>query len=134
MNNKKCVICGKEFAPKSTRHCTCSAECSKKNGRAWKKRPEVIKARQERMIAAHKLNNTACRICGEKVEHTLGKHEKSYKRMHEECIIEDSIRTLMSGKRMTSCQYSRLQSVGYGVKELWMLIGERGIAGGGVDA
>jgi len=30
---KKCVICGREFKPKSKNHKTCSPECSKENRR-----------------------------------------------------------------------------------------------------
>ena len=52
---KKCIICGKEFEPKSKRHMTCSNECSTKHGADLKTKKRHTKLEKHELI---------CKYCG----------------------------------------------------------------------
>lgn len=120
---KKCVICGSDFEPRRNTYKTqicCSKKCSYINhktlSREWARRHKDVISQKVRA-----KNITNCLICGERVMHNV----KGLKpRMHTECIIEDCLATLESGKTLTLLQQKRAYSRGYTVNDLKELLEE----------
>ena len=118
----KCVICGKEFEPvynMKSRQKTCSRECRaimiRENSRIYKKQYYV---REKHLAYMRNHNKKAiCRLCGKPIfrDYTVGIIART--QMHDECVFEDCAKTLKAGERLTTAQYQRLASRGYGVRE-----------------
>lgn len=58
-----------------------------------------------------------CKICGKEVKPEYSVYGPSYRRMHEECIIEDCMKTIDEGKTLSKKQYMRLYTLGYNKTE-----------------
>lgn len=115
----ECKICGTMFETDDRRFKCCSAKCSRINRLQHCKRyyrehkedqlQKIKKWKQEHYT--HEPNRTPhfCKICGEPIRWTSTKHPTR----HDECIINEIIKRINSGNRMTDAQYQQLQCLGY---------------------
>lgn len=118
----KCIICGKEYEPYvgyGKRQLTCSEECRKKYARIYAKtnpkRYEYLE-RQKQVKRERTNGHVICRICGKPVFRTFQIGEGS-PWMHYECVIDDCIKTLRQGEKLSKKQLMRLSTRGYTITE-----------------
>lgn len=67
-----------------------------------------------------------CKICGKPVlpeRGTLRRYAR--KQIHEECVINDVINTVLNGERISSCQRTRLLSRGIDIEDVYEEIKRR---------
>lgn len=118
---KICIICGKTFIPhknlKNRQKC-CSPECSIKNryeiNKRWNSKPETIE-RRHRKYRERTKDSVVCKICGEPTEAVYSSHRQHF---HDECIINEAIEIIKSGKKLSASQYNRLFLRGYTLKHI----------------
>ena len=114
----KCVICGKMYEPYhcyGERQLTCSAECRKEYARRYArtnpKRYEYMEKTKER--ARQKRNgHVICRICGKPIIRTFQIGEGS-PWMHYDCVMNDCVKTIRAGEKLSKKQMMRLATRGY---------------------
>lgn len=112
MKMQKCRICGAEFVPTKNVSKYCSDECRKKANhtreREWKRcHPQK-----------RRLSVIICRLCGKPVDPQYG-GEKVYRpKIHEECIYNDLMRTVLNHERFSPTQKSRMNNMGITLKEI----------------
>lgn len=115
---KTCIVCGKEFEAARHNYVCCSKECTKYNCqygyRLSSEKYKKVLALRERV---RNNRQRKCRICGKTIEREKVEDEL-YKQIHEQCIIDDCVKSMKAGKRMTNTQFSRLYSRGYTVRDL----------------
>lgn len=118
----KCVICGKEYEPY---HCygkrqrTCSPECRKEYARIYaRNNPKryVYMEKCKENAKQRRNGSVICRICGKPVYRTFTIGEGS-PWMHYECVINDCIKTLRAGEKLSKKQLMRLDTRGYTLTE-----------------
>ena len=118
----KCVICGKMYEPYhcyGKRQLTCSPECRKEHARIYaKNNPKRYEYQERRKQVKRELTNghVICRICGKPIIRTFTAGEGS-PWMHYECVIDDCIKSLQKGEKLTTVQKQRLCARGYSVTE-----------------
>ena len=114
----KCIICGKEYEPYhcyGKRQMTCSPECRKEYARIYaKNHPKRYEyAERCKQLARERRNgHVICRICGKPVYRTFAVGEGS-PWMHYECVINDCIKTIRQGEKLSKKQVMRLDTRGY---------------------
>lgn len=108
--NKICVVCGREYTPRRYDQLTCSAECRTVHN------AEVKKNREK---GYYRYKPTAkCKICGKTVDNGFkSPFRRGSATMHDECVFEDCINTIVSGGSLTHVQRLRLDARGYTVNE-----------------
>lgn len=118
----KCIICGKMFEPyrcKGKRQKTCSEECRNVYKRRYYREhgisDEQKKKNKERQQEARN-GHVLCRICGKPVFRTFLAGE-GQPWMHEECVFNDCIETVVRGEKISKKQQSRLERRGYTIVE-----------------
>lgn len=118
----KCVICGKMYEPYhcyGERQLTCSQECRKEYARQYAKnnpKQYEYKERYKRMKRIRTNGHVICRICGKPIYRTFELGEGS-PWMHYECVINDCIKTLKHGEKLSRKQRLRLDARGYSITE-----------------
>lgn len=118
---KTCIICGKTFIPHKNlinRQLCCSPECSIKNryeiNKRWNSKPETIE-RRHRKYRERTKDSVVCKICGKPTEAVCSSHRQHF---HDECIINEAIEIIKSGKKLSASQYNRLFLRGYTLKHI----------------
>lgn len=116
-----CMICGREFERHNNKK-TCSIECRKKRIRdtfeKWKaENPERYRKWQKNYNSKHSRVgwHRKCIICGKSL-YLSKEDEPTKKRMHDTCVYDDVLKTIIEGKPVTGTQRNRLYSFGYTVK------------------
>ena len=118
----KCIICGKMYEPYhcyGERQLTCSVECRKEYGRRYAKTNPKRYEYMERMkqnARERRNGHVICRICGKPIYRTFELGEGS-PWMHYECVINDCIKTLQKGEKLSRKQLLRLDARGYSITE-----------------
>lgn len=107
----ECPICGKITEQVNYRYKYCSAECRKTGAK------EII-SRCHKAKYQYQPRPVFCKICGKPTESYVRDGRHCRRRMHEECILSDVIRTVSEHKRLTSCQKSRIEYLGYTVSDI----------------
>lgn len=118
----KCIICGKMYEPYhcyGERQLTCSQECRKEYARQYAKNNPKQYEYKERYKQAKRIRTNGhviCRICGEPIYRTFELGEGS-PWMHYDCVINDCIKTLKQGEKLSKKQFMRLSTRGYTLTE-----------------
>lgn len=118
----KCIICGKMYEPYvgyGKRQLTCSQECRKEYARQYAKnnpKQYEYKERYKQMKRIRTNGHVICRICGKPVYRTFQLGEGS-PWMHYDCVINDCIKTLKQGEKLSKKQFMRLSTRGYTLTE-----------------
>lgn len=118
----KCIICGKMFEPyrcKGKKQLTCSEECRKAYAKQYYREHGVNKEKQKEAIQRQreaKNGHVICRICGKPVFRTFAVGE-GQPWMHEECVFNDCIETVVCGQTLSGKQRQRLDRRGYSISE-----------------
>lgn len=111
----ECKICGNMFETDDRRYKCCSAKCSKINQqqhiRRWRKEHREEERERQRGTYIRNPNQTDhfCRICGEPIRWSETKHPVQ----HDECVLNEIVKRINSGKKMTDAQYQQLVARGY---------------------
>lgn len=90
--------------------------------RAEKKR--MVRRKQRIYIAvaenakANQPGKAYCRICGKLIKQAILADHKGRVTMHDECIYDDAVKTLQSGKELSEIQKQRLRTRGFVVRDL----------------
>lgn len=102
-----CPICGKDVARPSGAVKYCSDECRKVGNRM------LHEMRAKQAYDSYTPKRVLCKICGKPVLPERGILRRyARKQMHEECVINDVIDTVLKGERISSCQMTRLVTRG----------------------
>lgn len=102
---KKCVICGKNFEENHTKRIYCSAACAKN--------AQTQQIRDWGSKNYHYTPRTIiCSICGKPVEALEGPCGSRRIRFHTECLEDDIISTITSGKSLSKLQNGRKYRLG----------------------
>lgn len=118
----KCIICGKEYEPYvcyGERQLTCSQECRKEYARIYARtnpKRHIYAEKCKRNAQERRNGHVICRICGKPVYRTFTVGEGS-PWMHYECVIDDCIKTLKAGEKLSKKQMMRLDTRGYTLTE-----------------
>lgn len=123
IREKTCKICGKKFKTKVWNKITCSTECHKTNNKNLRKK--WYDANHEEALEYYRKNSkykykakTICKICGKVIDNKeIVCKQRSTTQMHAECVFNDCINTLKSGRRLNSVQTQRLSARGYTISE-----------------
>lgn len=118
MRKANCIICGKEFETNHSTQKTCGFEChmihsrKQSNKYYWDHRIDQLQKNKE-YSRTHK-KPIVCILCGKEVPRNPTGHRS---RMHDDCVYDDIIDTINSGREISYAQRSRLGRRGYTVKE-----------------
>ena len=119
---RKCVECGKEFSTYRAIQKICSPQCRVQ--REERKRKEWYAENREYILQwqknaqANKSGKAYCRICGKLIKQAILADHKGRVTMHDECIYDDAVKTLQSGKELSEIQKQRLRTRGFVVRDL----------------
>ena len=127
-----CIICGREFECEvgCTYGCgsrfnkkTCSKECANalhdRHVKRFKMNNHEKVLEQLRLYWSNnrwrfRNNNRVCKLCGKPIY--LSKDQETTRdQMHDICVYDDVIKTLLKGETLSSTQRSRLNHLGYTV-------------------
>ena len=111
----ECKICGKLFEPDDQRFKCCSKTCRKMNqlqhNRRWRQEHKEEFKLLWKKNHPNNPNKTPhfCKICGERIWWTKTSHPVR----HDECVLNEIVKTVNSGKRISDAQYQQLKCRGY---------------------
>ena len=120
---KVCMLCGKTFSTKRPQALLCSPECKREN-RLRYGREHYVENREKYMEMAKAKRRAEykpkgeCILCGELVIQEWIGGVRGRRRMHDECIIEDTKKSIRNGMKLTSAQAQRLRARGITLTEL----------------
>ena len=115
----ECRECGSEFTPKRKTQIYCCRACQtrRKSREQYKRRGGY----QSQAKHSRQFSKAKCLICGEIIYRRNGPGIPK-QRMHDECLRNDILDTLRSGKTVNSCQWQRMSSYGYTLKDFKEII------------
>lgn len=111
---RTCKICGKVFETEIPNKKCCSMKCSrinqKQHQRRWEKEHRLEKNELQRKRRAMKEHR--CNICGEPILWT----KTSRPVRHDECVLNEIVKSINAGNKLTSPQYQQLVARGYDIR------------------
>lgn len=115
-----CPVCGKDVERTSGAVKYCSEKCRNEGNQMQYELRKKLKS--ESYIPSQVM----CKICGKPVlpeRGTLRRYAR--KQIHEECVVNDVINTVLNGERISSCQRTRLLSRGIDIEDVYEEIKRR---------
>lgn len=108
-----CPICGKDVERSSGAVKYCSERCRNEGNQM------NYELRHKKTIEAYVPKAVYCKLCGKPVAPDRGRSKRyARKQMHEECVINDVINTVLNGERISSCQMTRLVTRGLCMEDI----------------
>lgn len=111
--SKNCEICGKEFTATQSNQKFCSVECRRINTKQiisqWGKENREHINEYRRLQRKNKVHT--CSICGKPVEWT----RFSRPVRHDECVLNEIVKSVNAGNKISNIQYQQLQARGYDI-------------------
>lgn len=111
--SKNCIICGSEFIATQSNRKLCSDKCRRINAiqiaTQWRKENREHINEYRRLQRKNKVHT--CSICGKPVEWT----RFSRPVRHDECVLNEIVKSVNAGNKISNVQYQRLQARGYDI-------------------
>lgn len=127
---RTCIECGKEFSTYRFIQKVCGPECreirTKRMQKAWYDNNHDYVISMARKAQFNKPGKARCRLCGKLIKQALITDHKGRVQMHDECIYNDAIKTLQSGKQLSEVQEQRLRTRGWTIKDIREALNDAG--------
>ena len=117
-----CVECGKEFSTYRAIQKICSPQCrvqrEERKRKEWYAENRDYILQWQKNAKANQPGKAYCRICGKLIKQAILVDHKGRVTMHDECVYDDAVKTLQSGKELSEIQKQRLRTRGFVVRDL----------------
>lgn len=119
---RSCIECGKKFTTYRFIQKVCGPECrgirTKRMAKEWYEENHDYVISMAKKAQINKPGKARCRLCGKIIKQAMISDHKGRVTMHDECVYNDAIKTLQSGKELSNIQKQRLRTRGFTVREL----------------